>query len=330
MTRGDQSPLERLAGEARRDFPNLLDARRRTEAGQRERSPRLAELDHDADVSIVLMGSWGRSEVTTGSDDDFMILVDGPERPAVEPAIDSVKAVLDRAPGEQGIFGTPVFGDVLREKIGLDADDNSNLTRRMLFLFEAVPATAEHVFAAARTELLARYLDESVKDYRPPRFLLNDTVRYWRTMCVDFAGKERKGPEKWGIRNAKLRTSRKVLFAGGLLPIFDCAPLRRDEMPSFLGDQLGMPPTDRIAESFLRHGAADAGGRALGAYDEFIGLLNDEEIREELRTVTRETAEDSPAFSEVRRLGRGLQAGLSALLFETESLPRLVHEYGIF
>ena len=130
--------------------------------------------------------------------------------------------MLDQAPSDQGVFGEPVFCDNLVEKVGLDRDDNKNLTRRMLFILESVPATAGDVYAAARERVLPRYLDESIKDFRPPRFLLNDTVRYWRTICVDFAGKEQAGPEKWGLRNAKLRTSRKVLFAGGLLPIFEC------------------------------------------------------------------------------------------------------------
>jgi hypothetical protein len=325
-----QSPLALLAGAAGRDFPNLLRARQRTREGLRDRSGRLAGLDHDEDASIVLMGSWGRAEVTTRSDDDFMILVDGPERAAVAPQIQAVTDILDRAPGDQGIFGTPVHGEVLVEKIGLDADDNANLTRRMLFLLEGVPATGEHIFLRVRDALLARYLDESVKDFRPPRFLLNDVVRYWRTMCVDFAGKERAGPEKWGIRNAKLRTSRKVLFAGGLLPVFDCAPLTREQMPAFLTAQLRMPPTDRIADCFLRHDAVDAGGRTLAEYDEFVGLLDNGEVRDELHQVTRETADESDAFAEVRRIGHTLQAGLSALLFETKSLPKLVREYGVF
>ncbi len=91
-----------------------------------------------------------------------------------------------------------------------------------------------------------------------------------------------------------------------------------------------MPPTDRIAHAFLRHGAVDAGSRALGAYDEFLGLLDDGNFRDELREVTRATADESGAFAEVRRLGQDLQAGLLALLFETESLPKLVRDYAIF
>jgi hypothetical protein len=290
----------------------------------------LAKLVHDDDVSIVLMGSWGRSEVTSGSDDDFMLLVRGNAREDVYPSREEVKAVLDRAPGDQGIFGEPVSSRRIIEKIGLEDDLNSNLSRRMLFLLESVYATREDIYNVVRQELLDRYLDQSVKHYRPPRFLLNDVVRYWRTMCVDFAGKERVGPEKWGLRNAKLRTARKVLFAGGLLPVFECATLRKEEMPGFLRVQLEMPPVDRIAAAFLNHQAADPGGRALGAYDDFLGLLDDESFRGELNAVTRETSKGSAAFGEAARLGKELELGLLALLFETDSLPRLVREYGIF
>src|SRR4029077_6202739 len=109
------------------------------------------------------------------------------------------------------------------------------------------------------------------------------TIRYWRTICVEFAGREKEGSEKWGLQNAKLRTYRKILFAGGLLPVLDCAELAAEGMPQFLEAQFDMPPTDRIASSFLKHRAADAGGRALGAYDEFLGLLDQSDFRDELR-----------------------------------------------
>jgi hypothetical protein len=326
----EASPLEQLASASGRDFPSLLQARNVTRIGLENRREALARLPHDDDTAVVLMGSWGRAEVTAGSDDDFMVLVRGTDRQDVHPSIDVVQTVIDQAPGDQGIFGNPVGSDRLIGDIGLEEDTNSNLSRRMLLLLESVAATNEDVHEVVTGELVDRYLDESVKDFRVPRFLLNDVVRYWRTICVDFAGKERRGPEKWGIRNAKLRTSRKILFAGGLLPVFECAKLARDEMPEFLRGQLRMPPTDRIAQAFLAHSAADPGGRALGAYDDFVGRLDDEEFRDELQDVTRDTSKESQAFQEAARLGKELERGLLALLFETESLPKLARDYVVF
>jgi len=324
------TPLKQLAEAAGTDFPHLFSARELTSAKLAERRPRLQQLEHDKDVAIVLMGSWGRSEVTSGSDDDYMVLVTGEMRDEVRPAKAEIETILDRAPGSQGIFGEPVSSRVMIEKIGLDGDSNTNLSRRMLFLLESTDATNPELADTTRDQLLDRYLDESVKDYRPPRFLLNDVIRYWRTMCVDFAGKEYEGPEKWGLRNVKLRTARKVLFAGGLLPVFECARLTAEQMPEYLREQLRTPPVDRIAEAFLRHGAADPGGRALGAYDDFLALLDDETSRAELEALTRSQAGSSEVFAKATRLGKELEHGLLAMLFETDSLPKLVREFGIF
>lgn len=331
MSEAEVSPLRQLAEATGRDFPHLFEARERTESGLAERSASLGGLDHSAEVSIVLMGSWGRAEVTAGSDDDFMVLVHGQEGLEAEPSVEAVSKILDHAPGSQGTFADQVFSEKLVQNIGLDRDDNRNLTRRMLFLLESTSVTGDEVYRRARKEILDRYLDESVKPYRPPRFLLNDIVRYWRTICVDFAGKEWEGPEKWGIRNAKLRTSRKVLFAGGLLPTLECFRFDRLAMRRFVERQLGMPPTDRIAAAFLQNGAKDEGARTLGAYDEFIGWMDDPTFRQALQGVTRENADRADSFSEARRIGREVQAGLLALLYEaSRELSKVVRDYAIF
>lgn len=330
MEASRQGPLRRLAELADREFPNLFAARDRSASGLQRRRGALETLSHDAGASVVLMGSWGRAEVTTESDDDFMVLVYGEERADVEPSVAEVSAVLDNPPGSQGIFAAPVYSENLAQNIGLD-DDNKNLSRRMLFLLESTAVSGDDVYRSVRGEVLDRYLDESVKPYRPPRFLLNDLVRYWRTICVDFAGKEREGRDKWGLRNAKLRASRKVLFAGGLVPVLECFRFDREPMREFIERQFGMPPTDRIAQAFLENGATDEGGRALAAYDEFTGRMNDREFRQELQSVSRETADDSAAFSDVRRIGKELQAGLLALLYEpTRELSKVTRDYMIF
>jgi hypothetical protein len=326
------SPLEVLAEKADREFAQLVAARKRTKAGLAERSDALADLTRSADVSVVLMGSWGRAEVTAESDDDFMLLVQGAERPDrdVKPSVDEIAGVLDGVPGGQGIFGLPVFSERLVHEIGLDDDDNSNFTRRMLLMLESVPVTGQGVYRTVRKEVLNRYLDESVKAYRPPRFFLNDIVRYWRTICVDFAGKEHEGPKKWGLRNAKLRTSRKILFAGGLLPVLECFRFDLAGIRDYLEEQLDMLPCDRIAESFLVHNAIEPGARTFGAYDEFVGRMNDPEFRADLAGVVRDNSAESAAFADVQRIGRELQDGLLALLYETRLLPEVVRDYAIF
>lgn len=211
-----QGGLRQLADVANADFPELFAARERTTSELEDRRQKLSSLACDQDVAVGLMGSWGRSELTSESDDDFMLLIDGPLRNEFEPSMDQVRAVLGgegRAPGPEAIFGQPVSAADLREKIGLDRDNNANLTRRMLLLLESVPARNSNVWDAVRQSCLDGYMSTEVKPYRPPRFLLNDIVRYWRTVAVDFEAKHRsREGEGWGLRNAKLPLSQAPLL----------------------------------------------------------------------------------------------------------------------
>jgi len=334
VTESPTGALERLAEATGASFPHLFAARDRTEDTLRDRRQKLSELEIDRDASVVLMGSWGRRELTGESDDDYMVILNGRERTDPRPRLDAVRGVVgggERKPGAEGTFDDHVYSRHLAERIGLDRDDNRNLTRRMLLVLESLPAVGEHAYHEARAAVLDGYLDVSVRDFRPPRFFLNDTVRYWRTICVDFVGKEReRGGEGWGLRNAKLRTSRKLLFASGLLPILECHKYTAAGMRPFLEAQLAAPPTDRVADAFIRHGAIDAGGRAFEAYDRFIGLLHDPPSRRSLQDLSREEADESPAFAEARRIGRELEGSLLSLLFETDELRALIREFGIF
>jgi len=330
---GPAGALERLAAHSADGFPHLLSARRRTAERLEEMRARVAPIALPEDASIVLFGSWGRGELTEHSDDDWLLLVDGPVRDEVHgPAVEALRELLggeDRKPGTQGIFGAAASAQVLADRIGLDEDTNRSLTRRMLLLLESVPVAGDAVYERCWERVLDMYLDDSTKDFRPPRFLLNDLVRYWRTICVDFVGKQREDEEKWGLRNAKLRTGRKVLFAAGLLPILLCDRHRRTEMRAFLVEQLCEPATDRLAAAFESHDLRDSGGRALDAYDRWIGMIGNAATRAELARVRRGSVEASDAFAQVKRAGDDLEMGLLALLFETP-LVVLVREYGVF
>jgi Putative nucleotidyltransferase DUF294 len=324
--------VARLEAAAGVRFPHITAAREETERRLAERSQQLATLAVDPGAAVVLTGSWGRREVTSESDDDFIVLFSRDPEADARPTAESVAAALDsRSPGLEGIFHEQVSLESLAGRIGRDEDSNANLTRRMLLILESVPVLGAGVHASARRTLLDGYLSAGGKDYRPPRFLLNDLVRYWRTIAVDFESKmrQRRG-DGWGLRNAKLRLSRKNLFAGGLLPVLECYRFPATEMLDHLDERMAVPPLDRLADAFVDHGAIDPGVRALRAYDEFLAILDDHEKRAELQELTRTDRNESAVFARVSDLGNEFEAGLLALLFDDPELRRWVREYLIF
>lgn len=329
----DQTALGRLA-EMGSGFPNLQGARAYTEASLEAKRRELGTLDNGPDCAVIMFGSWGRGELSGGSDDDWALLVDGPLQEGIDERVSALGNRLgddERKPGTQGVFGGPVLGDDLIRNIGLEEDRNQNLTRRILLVLESVAITNLELHRRVRDHVLDVYLDQSIKDFRPPRFFLNDLVRYWRTVCVDFVGKERREPdgEKWAIRNAKLRTSRKMLFASGLLPVLLASRFNRAQIRGYLREQFSALPSDRVAEAFLDFGAVDAGLRTFRAYDRWLGILSDAELRLELEALPREDAPNSRLFRDVTRLAEELEGGLLTLLFDTELYPQ-VRDFGIF
>jgi predicted nucleotidyltransferase len=330
--------LDALAVEGNVVFPNLVAARAYTSRKVEEYTKLVGEVDPSTGLSVVLFGSWARDELTEHSDDDWAVLASRSfgagdrEVAEVQQKAERVLGTEERRPGSQDVFGVPFSCADLIDHIGLDEDTNTNLTRRMLLLLESRPIAGHDAYRECWDRVLGDYLDYQMKSHSPPRFLLNDLVRYWRTICVDFEGKRRNAEgddPKYASRNAKLRTSRKVLFAGGLLPALLCQLKEASEIPGFLRRQFSSPPTDRLAAAFLQQGAVAEGVRAMLAYDRWLGLLRDASAREELASLRADTRDGSPLFREIREIGDELQRGLLALLYETRLSP-LTRWYGLF
>jgi hypothetical protein len=330
--------LDLLATRTGTSFEHLTSARRLTETRLADIRSRLVHVPLVPGQAIVLFGSWGRRELTSGSDDDWnLVSTRGPvEAGTLRDVLAEASFVLGgegREPGEQGVFGTAFCMESLLQHVGLEADTNTNLTRRMLLLLESVDVAGE-AYGDAWDQTFERYVGPSAdgllpRPYRPPRFLLNDLVRYWRTICVDFEAKSRTPSLKWASRSAKLRMSRKLLFAGGLLPLLLCRVQDSQALPVFLRKQFAAAPTDRLAAAFLELDAAGEGVRTLEAYDRWIGLLADPIARERLENLDRASAERDELFSRVRDLSAEFERGLLALLFDT-SLSTVARQYGLF
>jgi len=202
-------------------------------------------------------------------------------------------------------------------------------------------------------QLLKRYVDDD-NAFRPPRktkpyvphFFLNDVVRYWRTMGVDLVQKlHSRGGEEWALRSFKLRMSRKLLFAAGLTMSLECKlnPSERlrsqiesgGDLPTAMASELfeyvERSPLEILAGLALRVGAIEAAKSIFGAYDDFLGVLSDEEDRQHLKNLATQDAPADERFNASRETARQYQEGLEALFFDSdEELASATREYGVF
>jgi hypothetical protein len=325
--------------------PWLLESRRLTSERIERRTALVASLDLPDDLALVFVGSWGRREVTAGSDNDFYLLTSEQPPADAEQVTKAVIAELSReeeefdrgsgefrGPGREGIFGATIVSlNDLVKKIGLQRDTNANLTHRMLLVLESIALHNPELHSRARNAVVETYLEAPIKANQPPRLFLNDVIRYWRTMCVDFAGKMRdRDGQGWGLRNVKLRTTRKLLFASGLLPLLRCRELESGEIEAFVRDQFALPPADRVADAFIAYGEVEAGGSVFSAYDRFLEKLDDDSTRAALDAIkSRAEADESELFQSMASHGEDIEEGLRSLLYETK-LAETTIRYGLF
>jgi hypothetical protein len=145
-------------------------------------------------TTFILTGSGGRGEMTEGSDiDGYVVRVHGEPDPehdqlllaATRAALEELKLPeLDRG----GEFLAMTTASSLVDCLGSADDDHTNaLTTRMLFLLEGRPLVGEGAFRALSKHVQNTYRStakEHADDFLP-FFLVNDIIRYWRTVLLN-------------------------------------------------------------------------------------------------------------------------------------------------
>jgi predicted nucleotidyltransferase len=129
----ERSPVEKLERSLGQEWSGIRKARQTT-ADKRALLDRVFQGKVARDTSVVLFGSIARDEMTSGSDADWILLVDGQAVPEHEDQKrDIARSLKDNGfgePGSSGIFGTMVGSHSLVDEIGGEDDTNSNTTRR--------------------------------------------------------------------------------------------------------------------------------------------------------------------------------------------------------
>ncbi|MGB8065950.1 MAG: hypothetical protein WCF26_28965 [Candidatus Sulfotelmatobacter sp.] len=357
--------IERAHDETERAKADLLALLKR-EVGERFASE---------DSNLIVFGSLGRGEwIDWISDLDWTFLIDGQCKPLHFDIAQDIREALKKeqrtgvagnpeyrfaAPGPTGTFGNLGFSHQLIHLIGGQEDTNKNTTQRILLLLESVSIGDSSAHERVKGEIVQRYLEEepylverSGSRFKVPRFLLNDIVRFWRTMAVDFASKQRdRRGEGWGLRNAKLRMSRKLIFVSGLLTCFSCQldndlqsktaddatgqDVARNRHLAYLQNhilqQISRTPLDILARAAKQYRVESSTAEALfSSYDDFLGVVGDASKRESLKRLKAEDARQDPVFGEVREISERFSAALDRIFFENTLLADLTRRYGVF
>lgn len=188
----------------------------------------LPGCDDSPTLCIYATGSLARREATQHSDLDAFFLLSGAEKSKSIGRIRDVRilnAVLNAQ--EEGKF--PDFSNDgaylkflhIEDVIGWighrDDDYKNAFTARMLFLLESEWIFNQRNFDEFRKKIINKYFQDyhdHSTDFRPV-FLLNDILRFWRTLCLNYensrhwrVGEDQEMRAKGHLDNLKLKFSR--------------------------------------------------------------------------------------------------------------------------
>jgi hypothetical protein len=205
--------------------------------------------------------------------------------------------------------------DMLKS-LGAPQDDSENsFTARMLLLLESKSVWNDDIFEDATKQIVEHYFRDcrGKRTFRP-LFLLNDLLRYWRTLCLNYEMIRDDRNRPWRKKNINLKFSRMVTVFGTVLPLIAMpmdnanaileltkkSPLERfaygldlvgdrellREFWQFLDDYEGfLTWKERLGEGMLVENGLDAESRAAaGRFSDFIyRTLSHDKIEAEYR-----------------------------------------------
>lgn len=215
--------------------------------------------DEWKNVAFFAAGSLGRFETGKRSDLDVFLLADDENSPAAERAIPKLDEIrlLARLIQINDSLALPEFsGDGRYLKVhGVrrivsstgDANDDSEnfFTTRLLLLLESKPIWNEALRSKAIGKVLENYFKDGKgrKEFRP-LFLLNDILRYWRTICLNYE-RDRVTSKRWWKKNLNLKFSRKLTVFSSVLAIVTKTVSTEEDFRALADDV----PLERLARS---------------------------------------------------------------------------------
>ncbi|MGZ8287063.1 MAG: nucleotidyltransferase domain-containing protein [Allosphingosinicella sp.] len=281
---------------------------------------------------VVTCGSYARREAGRGSDLDFYTILSGPSKDTEPPWFSNlegaVKEIVGKLPSRGGAFAANIQRANLLRDYGGSRDSNATITRRMLYLLEGEYLVNEEEFRSIRRQIIERYVGNTPSDHQLAFYLLNDIIRYWRTMAVDYADKTYGAKEKkpWAIRNIKLVFSRKLIYASGLFSVALTADRQRHAKVEILEKLFSMTPIERI-----RYVCGEPSSKRLfEMYDLFLEETAKLEVRKHLEELPRDSKDTDAVFRRLKNEGHYFSRELMGLFHRTFHASHPIHMAVIF
>ena len=195
----------------------------------REEFAHRTDLYTNYDAFVYCAGSLGRDDIGRQSDLDLFLVTTRPlnkkerltEVRLLSSAIEANEKLNYGPFSNDGKFLKVYSFDEMLTGVGAPYDDSENLfTARMLLLLESKCILGEPKYRNALKSTIDHYFRDSVgkKSFRP-LFLLNDLLRYWRTLCLNYEQTRSDQTRPWRKKNINLKFSRMLTVFGTILPI---------------------------------------------------------------------------------------------------------------
>lgn len=218
------------------------------------------EITKPDGLCIYTTGSIGRGEASQNSDLDIFFVKTGKssdnsnrlkplEKAKIFSATDTVRSAM-KLPSLTEQFLEIHYLEDITSSIGSPDEDAKNIfTARMLMLLEGKYLFNEMIY----TEALNRIIDEYFRDYHDnkddfiPLFLLNDIVRFWKTLCLNYEKSRNMGHERKSGKRFKLKYSRLLTCFSMIAPLITERPgaVSKEDVLELAG----LRPWDRLAQA---------------------------------------------------------------------------------
>ncbi|RDI18134.1 hypothetical protein DFR41_11550 [Pseudacidovorax intermedius] len=245
-------------------------------------------------VCIYAAGSLARYETGKVSDLDLFFVADRRKRKKGERSLSKLSEVkifsdLIRLTDELQIQPFSGDGKFLKihelqdiiEGTGSSDDDSENLfTTRLLLLLESKCIVGQKVYDNSIRKVLDMYFRDGRgrKEFRP-LFLLNDILRYWRTLCLNYERTRSEQGKPWWKKNLNLKFPRKLTVFSTVLCI---VALDMHTLEDFLKIS-SMTPLERLIFALDHMADSELEGsflEVLNYYEDFLAAKSYEQLNQ--------------------------------------------------